>query len=88
MKTKNARCILAAVVPLHLGTLAGSAQINIYLYSGSETSITLPHGTYIITAYGAIRLILRADSISSAAIEIGSRERIACCSFLALSRYR
>ena len=35
-----------------------------------------------------IRLILRADSISSAAIEIGSRERIACCSFLALSRYR
>jgi hypothetical protein len=35
-----------------------------------------------------IRLVLRADSISSAAIEIGSRERIACCSFLALSRYR
>jgi len=35
-----------------------------------------------------IRLVLRADSISSAAIEIESRERIACCSFLALSRYR
>ena len=35
-----------------------------------------------------IRLLFRADSISSAAIEIESRERIACCSFLALSRYR
>src|SRR6185436_20219912 len=29
---------------------------------------------------------LRAASISSAAIEIASRERIACCSFLALAR--
>ena len=26
---------------------------NRYLFSGSETNITLPPGTYIITAYGA-----------------------------------
>jgi hypothetical protein len=33
--------------------LAGSAQTNIYLFSGSKTNITLNPGTYIITAYGA-----------------------------------
>jgi hypothetical protein len=38
---------------LQLGVLAGSAQTNIYLFSGSVTNITLPPGTYIITAYGA-----------------------------------
>lgn len=40
-------------VVLQLGVLAGSAQTNKYLYSGSEANITLPPGTYIITAYGA-----------------------------------
>ena len=40
-------------VVLQLGMLAGSAQTNIYPFSGSETNITLPPGTYIITAYGA-----------------------------------
>jgi hypothetical protein len=39
-------------VVLHLGVLAGSAQTNIYLH-GAETNITLPRGTYVITAYGA-----------------------------------
>jgi hypothetical protein len=53
MKTKNALCGLAMAVVLQLGVLAGSAQTNIYLFSGSETNITLPPGTYIITAYGA-----------------------------------
>jgi hypothetical protein len=43
----------AMAVGLQLGMLASSAQTNIYLYSGSETNITLPPGTYIITAYGA-----------------------------------
>src|ERR1039458_7016273 len=43
----------AMAVVLQLGMLAGSAQTNIYLFSGSETNITLPPGTYIITAYGA-----------------------------------
>jgi hypothetical protein len=38
-------------VVLQLGVLAGSAQTNIYLYSESETNITLNPGTYIITAY-------------------------------------
>lgn len=38
--------------------LAPSAQTNIYgysggVFSGSETNITQPLGTYIITAYGA-----------------------------------
>jgi hypothetical protein len=41
------------VVVLQLGMLAASAQTNIYLYSGSETNITLNPGTYVITAYGA-----------------------------------
>src|SRR5450755_1542089 len=53
MKTKNALCGLAIAVVLQLGVLAGSAQTNIYLFSGSLTNITLPPGTYIITAYGA-----------------------------------
>src|ERR1022692_2187497 len=58
MKSKNILCSLAIAVVLHLGVLAGSAQTNIYRYSGSvfigsERNITLPPGTYIITAYGA-----------------------------------
>jgi hypothetical protein len=53
MKTKNVLCGLALAVVLQLGLLAGSAQTNLYLFSGSETNITLPPGTYIITAYGA-----------------------------------
>src|ERR1039458_8228965 len=53
MNTKNTLCGLAIAVVLQLGILPGSAQTNIYLFSGSETNITLPPGTYIITAYGA-----------------------------------
>ncbi|MGA2544607.1 MAG: hypothetical protein ABSG78_23905 [Verrucomicrobiota bacterium] len=53
MKSKNALCGLSMAVFLQLGVLAGSAQTNIYLFSGSETNITLNPGTYIITAYGA-----------------------------------
>src|SRR5580692_4047868 len=53
MKSKNVLCGLAMAVVLHLGMLAGSAQTNIYLFSGAETNITLNPGTYIITAYGA-----------------------------------
>jgi hypothetical protein len=40
-------------VLLQFGVLAGSAQTNIYGYTGSETNVTLPPGTYIITAFGA-----------------------------------
>jgi hypothetical protein len=47
MKTKNTLCGLAMAVVLQLGMPGGSAQTNIYLYSGSETNITLPPGTYI-----------------------------------------
>jgi hypothetical protein len=43
----------AVAVVLHLGVLAGSTQTNIYLFSGSETNITLNPDTYIITVYGA-----------------------------------
>jgi hypothetical protein len=39
-------------VALKLGMLAGSAQTNLYLFSGSETNITLNPGAYVITAYG------------------------------------
>jgi hypothetical protein len=53
MKSKNALCGLSMAVVLHFGVLAASAQTNKYLYTGSETNITLNPGTYIITAYGA-----------------------------------
>jgi hypothetical protein len=53
MKTKNSLCGIAMAVVLQLGVLAGSAQTSIYLFSGSKMNITLPPGTYIITAYGA-----------------------------------
>jgi hypothetical protein len=33
-------------VVLQLGVLAGSAQTNLYLFSGSETNITLNPGIY------------------------------------------
>jgi hypothetical protein len=44
---------LSMAVVLQFALLAGSAQTNIYLFTGSETNITLIPGTYIITAYGA-----------------------------------
>jgi hypothetical protein len=53
MKSKNILCGVAIAVVLQFGTLAGSAQTNIYLFSGAQTNITLNPGTYIITAYGA-----------------------------------
>ena len=45
--------VCAVAVVLQFGVLAGSAQTGIYLFSGSETNITLNPGTYDITAYGA-----------------------------------
>src|ERR1022692_1211538 len=53
MKSKNALFRLSMAVVLQVGMLAGAAQTNIYLFSGSKTNITLNPGTYIITAYGA-----------------------------------
>src|ERR1700677_2751809 len=53
MKTKSALCGLSIAVVLQLGMLAGYDQTNLYLFSGTETKITLNQGTYIITAYGA-----------------------------------
>jgi hypothetical protein len=53
MKSKNALCGVSLAVALQLGVLAGSAQTPIYLFSGSETNITLGPGLYAITAYGA-----------------------------------
>jgi len=35
------------------GARAASAQTTDYLYSGSETNVTLNPGIYVITAYGA-----------------------------------
>ena len=49
MKSINTFCGLAMAVVLQLGVLAGSAQTNIYVFSGSETNITLNPGIYIIT---------------------------------------
>jgi hypothetical protein len=45
--------VYAVALVLLSGVLAGSAQTNDYLYSGSETNITLNPGTYDIAAYGA-----------------------------------
>ena len=44
-------CGVAGV--LQFGVLAGSAQTNIYLFTGSVRNITLNPGLYDITAYGA-----------------------------------
>jgi Glycine rich protein len=44
-------CAVATV--LQFGVLAGYAQTNTYLFTGSEMTITLNPGTYAITAYGA-----------------------------------
>ncbi len=45
--------VSAAALVLQFGVLASSAQTSIYLFTGSETTITLNPGTYDITAYGA-----------------------------------
>jgi hypothetical protein len=47
------RVFCAVAVDLCLGLLAGSAQTGQYLFTGSETNLTLSPGTYEITAYGA-----------------------------------
>jgi hypothetical protein len=46
MKSKNALCGLSIAVVLQLGVLAGSAQTNIYLFSGSKTNIALNPGKF------------------------------------------
>jgi hypothetical protein len=53
MKSKTTLCGLAIAVVLQLGVLAACAQTLEYLYSGTETNVTLNPGTCIITAYGA-----------------------------------
>ena len=45
--------VFAVALVLLVGALAGSAQTGIYLYTGSESTITLNPGLYDITAYGA-----------------------------------
>jgi len=47
------KTIITLLVSLLFGVLTGSAQTNIYQFTGFEQSITLPPGTYDITAYGA-----------------------------------
>lgn len=53
MKTRNVLCgfLIAAALPLAVS--AGFAQTTQYLFTGSETNVTLPPGNYEITAYGA-----------------------------------
>ena len=53
MKSKKNLRILAAVAAMQLGMLVCSAQTDLYLYTGSEATITLNPGIYDITAYGA-----------------------------------
>jgi hypothetical protein len=47
------KMVSAFALVLQFGLLAGFAQTNIYFFTGSETNISLPRGTYDITAYGA-----------------------------------
>ncbi len=56
MKTKfesRHLIIYFLAIVLHVGTPSVFAQTHIYLFTGSETNITLPPGTYTITAFGA-----------------------------------
>jgi Glycine rich protein len=53
MKWRTILCGVAIAAVLQLGALACSAQTTNYMYTGSETNVTLNPGTYIITAYGA-----------------------------------
>ena len=53
MTPKDSLCVLYVAVVLQFGVLAGSAQTGTYLFTGSETNITLNPGTYDITAFGA-----------------------------------
>ena len=52
LKTENTFCFLFAAVALLFEVLACSAQTNKYLFTGSETNITLGPGTYAIIAIG------------------------------------
>src|ERR1035441_4845075 len=45
--------VCTVAVFLQFGVLAGYAQTGQYLFTGSETTITLNPGLYYITAYGA-----------------------------------
>jgi hypothetical protein len=45
--------VFAVSAVLQLGVLGSSGQTNKYLFTGSETNITLNPGLYYITAYGA-----------------------------------
>ncbi|MGA2604818.1 MAG: glycine-rich protein, partial [Verrucomicrobiia bacterium] len=49
MKTR----LTVAIGALTLAAITGSAMAQTYTYTGSETNITLPPGTYDITVYGA-----------------------------------
>jgi hypothetical protein len=53
MKPKISLCVPYIAVVMQFGLLAGSAQTNQYLFTGSQTNITLNPGRYYITAYGA-----------------------------------
>ena len=53
LKTKNNILCFLVAVALLLEVLACSAQTGAYLFTGSETNITLGPGTYNIIAYGA-----------------------------------
>jgi hypothetical protein len=61
MKSKKALRGVAIAVVLQLGVLAGSAQTNLYGYTGYETNITLAAGACIITAYGGLGGTNRSD---------------------------
>jgi len=56
MNTRNKNtCIVALTVAaaMQFGMLTSFAQTDLFLFTGSETTINLNPGTYDITAYGA-----------------------------------
>ena len=52
-KCRSCGVVSAVATVLQFGALAGYAQTGQYLFTGSETTITLNAGIYDITAYGA-----------------------------------
>jgi hypothetical protein len=55
MKTKNILCGLAMAVVLQLGMLAGSAQTNLYLFSGSKTNIS--SANLVVFSFASLKII-------------------------------
>jgi Glycine rich protein len=53
MRMRIRRCGFLGAIVVLCGILSSSAQTGSYMFTGSETTVTLNPGLYDITAYGA-----------------------------------